>query len=181
MVEQERQIEGEHQASGNECFKKYTIEGVQVMERSLLYILLVQVDRYLLDNGRHVILLAEGRLVNLGCAVSGSFLLSYTYLLSYMLFSFILYIYMLFFKMGHPSFVMSTSFTNQVLAQIELYTKHGTSNAYKLGLYVLPKTVAFNYPSSTLMIIDDSVGRRSGQTAFGQVGRQIVQVEQGPG
>jgi len=70
-----------------------------------------QVDRYLLDNGRHVILLAEGRLVNLGCA------------------------------MGHPSFVMSTSFTNQVLAQIELYTKHGTSNAYKLGLYVLPKTL----------------------------------------
>jgi len=70
-----------------------------------------QVDRYLLSTGRHVILLAEGRLVNLGCA------------------------------MGHPSFVMSTSFTNQVLAQIELYTKHGTADAYKLGLYVLPKTL----------------------------------------
>jgi adenosylhomocysteinase len=68
-----------------------------------------QVDRYTLTNGRHVILLAEGRLVNLGCA------------------------------MGHPSFVMSTSFTNQVLAQIELYTKHGTPEQYKVGVYVLPK------------------------------------------
>ena len=48
-----------------------------------------QVDRYTLPNGRHIILLAEGRLVNLGCA------------------------------MGHPSFVMSNSFTNQVLAQVK--------------------------------------------------------------
>ncbi|VDL64839.1 unnamed protein product [Nippostrongylus brasiliensis] len=68
-----------------------------------------QVDRYLLKNGRHIILLAEGRLVNLGCAT------------------------------GHPSFVMSNSFTNQVLAQIELWTKFGTPNEYKVGLYVLPK------------------------------------------
>ncbi|KAE9554982.1 hypothetical protein FO519_001800 [Halicephalobus sp. NKZ332] len=68
-----------------------------------------QVDRYLLKNGRHVILLAEGRLCNLGCAT------------------------------GHPSFVMSNSFTNQVLAQIELWTKKDTSDAYKIGLYVLPK------------------------------------------
>lgn len=68
-----------------------------------------QVDRYTLKNGRHVILLAEGRLVNLGCAT------------------------------GHSSFVMSTSFTNQVIAQIELYTKANTPNAYKTGLYVLPK------------------------------------------
>lgn len=65
-----------------------------------------QVDRYTLKNGRHVILLADGRLVNLGCA------------------------------MGHPSFVMSNSFTNQVLAQIELWTK---SSEYKLGVHVLPK------------------------------------------
>lgn len=70
-----------------------------------------QVDRYLLKNGRHVILLAEGRLCNLGCAT------------------------------GHPSFVMSNSFTNQVLAQIELYSKHGTPQEYKIGLYVLPKTL----------------------------------------
>lgn len=65
-----------------------------------------QVDRYKLPNGRSVILLAEGRLVNLGCAH------------------------------GHPSFVMSNSFTNQVLAQIELYTKQGQ---YKVGVYILPK------------------------------------------
>lgn len=65
-----------------------------------------QVDRYELPSGNHVILLAEGRLVNLGCA------------------------------MGHPSFVMSNSFTNQVLAQIELYTK---TEKYPLGVYMLPK------------------------------------------
>ncbi|CAH1995649.1 unnamed protein product [Acanthoscelides obtectus] len=67
-----------------------------------------QVDRYLLETGRHVIVLAEGRLVNLGCAT------------------------------GHSSFVMSTSFTNQVLAQIELWTKPGD---YPIGVYMLPKTL----------------------------------------
>jgi adenosylhomocysteinase len=67
-----------------------------------------QVDRYLLPSGRHIILLAEGRLVNLGCA------------------------------MGHPSFVMSNSFTNQVLAQIELWTKQ---SQYPVGVYLLPKTL----------------------------------------
>uniref|UniRef100_A0A0N5BTE1 Adenosylhomocysteinase n=1 Tax=Strongyloides papillosus TaxID=174720 RepID=A0A0N5BTE1_STREA len=70
-----------------------------------------QVDRYTMKNGRHVILLSEGRLCNLGNAT------------------------------GHPSFVMSNSFTNQVLAQIELWTKKDTPQAYKLGLYVLPKTL----------------------------------------
>lgn len=65
-----------------------------------------QVDRYKLKNGNHIILLAEGRLVNLGCA------------------------------MGHPSFVMSNSFTNQVLAQIELWTK---PDQYAIGVYMLPK------------------------------------------
>ncbi|XP_025971527.1 adenosylhomocysteinase [Dromaius novaehollandiae] len=65
-----------------------------------------QVDRYTLRNGRHIILLAEGRLVNLGCA------------------------------MGHPSFVMSNSFTNQVLAQIELWTN---SDKYTVGVHFLPK------------------------------------------
>uniref|UniRef100_A0A0A9XH88 Adenosylhomocysteinase n=1 Tax=Lygus hesperus TaxID=30085 RepID=A0A0A9XH88_LYGHE len=65
-----------------------------------------QVDRYTLPNGKHIILLAEGRLVNLGCAT------------------------------GHPSFVMSNSFTNQVLAQIELFTK---TSEYPLGIYILPK------------------------------------------
>lgn len=67
-----------------------------------------QVDRYTLKNGRHIILLAEGRLVNLGCA------------------------------MGHPSFVMSNSFTNQCLAQIELWTKN---DKYPLGVHFLPKTL----------------------------------------
>lgn len=65
-----------------------------------------QVDRYTLASGTHIIVLAEGRLVNLGCA------------------------------MGHPSFVMSTSFTNQVLAQIELWTK---PTDYKVNVYMLPK------------------------------------------
>ncbi|CAG2106816.1 unnamed protein product [Medioppia subpectinata] len=65
-----------------------------------------QVDRYTLANGRHVILLAAGRLVNLGCAT------------------------------GHPSFVMSCSFSNQTLAQIELWTH---PEKYPLGVYILPK------------------------------------------
>merc|ERR1711920_822352 len=65
-----------------------------------------QVDRYTLQNGKNLILLVEGRLVNLGCA------------------------------MGHPSFVMSCSFANQVLAQIELWCKAGE---YKIGVYMLPK------------------------------------------
>jgi adenosylhomocysteinase len=65
-----------------------------------------QVDRYRLSNGRHVIILAEGRLVNLGCAT------------------------------GHPSFVMSTSFTNQVLAQLALWTN---TKKYPLGVHFLEK------------------------------------------
>ncbi len=64
-----------------------------------------QVDLYDLD-GKELIILAEGRLVNLGCAT------------------------------GHPSFVMSNSFTNQTLAQLELWEKH---EEYKPGVYVLPK------------------------------------------
>jgi adenosylhomocysteinase len=63
-----------------------------------------QVDLYTFPNGNSVLLLAEGRLVNLGCAT------------------------------GHPSFVMSNSFTNQVLAQIEL-----KQNKYDIGVYCLPK------------------------------------------
>ncbi len=65
-----------------------------------------QVDHITLPSGNRIILLAEGRLVNLGCAT------------------------------GHPSFVMSNSFTNQVLAQIELFTKQGK---YEEKVYVLPK------------------------------------------
>jgi adenosylhomocysteinase len=65
-----------------------------------------QVDMVKMPNKKNLIILAEGRLVNLGCAT------------------------------GHPSFVMSTSFTNQVLAQIELWTN---TDKYPLGVYVLPK------------------------------------------
>jgi len=65
-----------------------------------------QVDKFVQKDGRELIVLARGRLVNLGCAA------------------------------GHPSFVMSSSFTNQTLAQIELFTKHGQ---YKVGVYTLPK------------------------------------------
>jgi len=67
-----------------------------------------QVDIYTLDNNAQVIILAEGRLVNLGCAT------------------------------GHPSFVMSNSFTNQVLAQIELWKN---SKQYENKVYVLPKNL----------------------------------------
>jgi len=65
-----------------------------------------QVDRFTMKNGRNIILLAEGRLVNLGCA------------------------------MGHPSFVMSCSFANQVLAQIDLWTNPGK---YEVGVFMLDK------------------------------------------
>jgi adenosylhomocysteinase len=79
-----------------------------------------QVDRYLMASGNHVILLADGRLVNLGCAT------------------------------GHSSFVMSCSFTNQVLAQIMLYKagdeafgnsfpEFGKTKKLEVGVYVLPK------------------------------------------
>ncbi|MBL4692912.1 MAG: adenosylhomocysteinase [Magnetovibrio sp.] len=67
-----------------------------------------QVDEITFPDGHRVIMLAEGRLVNLGCAT------------------------------GHPSFVMSASFTNQVLAQIELY-KNNADGKYKNDVYVLPK------------------------------------------
>ncbi len=65
-----------------------------------------QVDHIVFPDGKRIILLAQGRLVNLGCGT------------------------------GHPSFVMSSSFTNQTLAQIELFTK---TNDYPLGVYILPK------------------------------------------
>ena len=65
-----------------------------------------QVDKYVFPDGHQIFMLAEGRLVNLGCAT------------------------------GHPSFVMSNSFTNQVLAQIELW-----NNNYNVGVYMLPKSL----------------------------------------
>jgi adenosylhomocysteinase len=66
-----------------------------------------QVDHIIFPDGKRIILLAKGRLVNLGCAT------------------------------GHPSFVMSASFTNQTIGQIELFTR---TDQYKTGqVYVLPK------------------------------------------
>ncbi len=81
----------------NSVFKDPTLRRVSIKP---------QVDQVIWPNGKHVTILAEGRLVNLGCAT------------------------------GHPSFVMSNSFTNQVLAQIELFQN---SEKYEKKVYVLPK------------------------------------------
>jgi len=71
-----------------------------------------QVDRFVFEEGHGIIVLAEGRLLNLGCAT------------------------------GHPSFVMSCSFTNQVLAQLDLWKEKGGAGKYATGrVYVLPKTL----------------------------------------
>jgi adenosylhomocysteinase len=64
------------------------------------------VDKYTFENGNSIFVLAEGRLVNLGCAT------------------------------GHPSFVMSASFSNQTLAQLDLWKN---KDEYKVGIYILPK------------------------------------------
>jgi len=80
-----------------------------------------QVDKFTLSNGKNLILLAEGRLVNLGCA------------------------------MGHPSFVMSASFSNQVLAQIELWCH---SENYKVGVHMLSKKLDEEVARSHLGALD---------------------------
>jgi adenosylhomocysteinase len=67
-----------------------------------------QVDHIIFPDGKRIIMLAEGRLVNLGCGT------------------------------GHPSYVMSSSFANQVLAQIEIFTHHKN---YPIGVYILPKAL----------------------------------------
>ena len=86
-----------------------------------------QVDHIIFPDGKRLILLAEGRLVNLGCAT------------------------------GHPSFVMSNSFTNQVLAQIELF---GRPEAYERQVYVLPKA------------LDEEVARLH----LGKIGAQLTRL-----
>jgi adenosylhomocysteinase len=68
-----------------------------------------QVDHVIFPDNKRIILLAKGRLVNLGCAT------------------------------GHPSYVMSSSFANQTLAQIELWTKRDDGSSYSVGVYTLPK------------------------------------------
>jgi adenosylhomocysteinase len=85
------------------------IDMLNLMARTERVNIKPQVDKFIFPDGHGVIVLAEGRLLNLGCAT------------------------------GHPSFVMSSSFTNQTLAQVEFWTKRGT-NEYKSGeVYVLPK------------------------------------------
>ena len=86
-----------------------------------------QVDHIVFPDGKRIILLAEGRLVNLGCGT------------------------------GHPSYVMSSSFANQVLAQIELYTKNAD---YPIGVYILPK------------ILDEKVARLQ----LNKLGAQLTQL-----
>merc|ERR1712108_107287 len=87
-----------------------------------------QVDRFTLQNGKNLILLAEGRLVNLGCA------------------------------MGHPSFVMSASFSNQVLAQIELWCH---TSKYSLGVHMLPKRLDEEVAFSHLSALDINLAKLS--------------------
>merc|ERR1719162_2491634 len=70
-----------------------------------------QVDRFIFPDGHGVIVLASGRLLNLGCAT------------------------------GHPSFVMSCSFTNQVLAQLDLLKNWKETKGYKNDVYLLPKAL----------------------------------------
>ena len=91
-----------------------------------------QFDEWVFPDGTSVLILAEGRLLNLGCAT------------------------------GHPSFVMSSSFTNQVMAQIELHQKAGT---YEKKVYVAAQAPR----------------REGGSAASGQAGREADPVEPGPG
>lgn len=81
------------------------IEGIKRIE------IKPQVDRYVFPDGHGIIILAQGRLLNLGCAT------------------------------GHPSFVMSNSFTNQVIAQIDLWENRDTNKYEKGKVYVLPKNL----------------------------------------
>lgn len=91
-----------------------------------------QVDHIIFPDGRRIILLAKGRLVNLGCGT------------------------------GHPSFVMSSSFANQVLAQIELFTKQGE---YGPGVYVLPKHLDEKVARLQLAKLDAELTKLSNEQA----------------
>lgn len=99
-----------------QSLKQYTWENIKP-----------QVDHVVFPDGKRIIVLAEGRLVNLGCAT------------------------------GHPSFVMSTSFTNQVLAQIELFQNN---TKYENQVYVLPKS------------LDEKVARLH----LGRIGARLTQL-----
>merc|ERR1719324_237322 len=81
-----------------------------------------QVDRFVFPDGHGVIILAEGRLLNLGCAT------------------------------GHPSFVMSCSFSNQALAQIDLWENRDNTKYEKGKVYKLPKVLTRRLPDSTCQL-----------------------------
>merc|ERR1712020_276306 len=91
-----------------------------------------QVDRFTMHNGKNIIVLAEGRLVNLGCA------------------------------MGHPSFVMSNSFSNQVLAQMEIWCNPGK---YPVGVHMLPKKLDEEVALSHLGALDIKLTKLSDDQA----------------
>ena len=91
-----------------------------------------QVDEVEFPDGKRLIVLAEGRLVNLGCAT------------------------------GHPSFVMSASFTNQVLAQIELWNNH---ESYSVDVHVLPKHLDEKVASLHLQKLDVHLTQLSSEQA----------------
>merc|ERR1712061_4223 len=94
-----------------------------------------QVDRFVFPDGHGVIVLAAGRLMNLGCAT------------------------------GHPSFVMSCSFTNQVLAQIDLNRNWTTDKAYKNDVYLLPKALDEKVASLHLPALGASLTKLSKKQA----------------
>jgi len=94
-----------------------------------------QVDRFVFPDGHGVIVLASGRLVNLGCAT------------------------------GHPSFVMSCSFTNQVLAQLDLLKNWKETKAYKNDVYLLPKALDEKVASLHLPALGASMTKLSKEQA----------------
>jgi adenosylhomocysteinase len=91
-----------------------------------------QVDHVTFPDGKKIILLAKGRLVNLGCAT------------------------------GHPSYVMSSSFANQVIAQIELFKN---TNDYSLGVYTLPKHLDEKVARLQLKTLNASLTQLSNEQA----------------
>ena len=107
----------------NEIEVSWLVDNPEIKEENIK----PQVDKFIFPDGKSLIVLARGRLVNLGCAT------------------------------GHPSFVMSASFSNQVLAQIELFTKKGE---YDIGVHVLPK------------ILDEKVANFH----LGQLGVELTQL-----
>ncbi len=101
-----------------------------------------QVDHVILPNGKRIILLAKGRLVNLGCAT------------------------------GHPSYVMSSSFANQTMAQIELWSERD-SGKYPVGVYVLPKLLDEKVARLQLKRLNAQLTElRDDQAAYIGVGKQ---------